>query len=250
MKNLQLLLRFILPSAFLFFIITCSSGDGKRLPTEDTAQLEFNNMVHTPIAITVSGETYNIPAGETLTLDYESNPGVVSYYATTSGRTSNNTLIGLEIFWDYEVDMTDEDYDFVDLIIGESFFFLQYQNNGGTDLSPLYVNWGHSDETMDNILLPSDDVIYNTGYYWAHPGNEIRAYLNDQSQTYWFSIEGNHYTYPPGNNKLVLIRVSLTKQGISEFRPNNKNPETLEIAYPSETQNKEVLKPALGMVKK
>ena len=243
-------IQYILSAIFLISIITCSSGDGNRLPTEEPAQLEFNNMVHTPIVITVDSETYTIPVGGTLTLDFEANPGVVPYYATSGGKTSSDTDIGLQFEWDLDVDLTDMDYDFVDLIIGQSYFFLQYQNNGGINLTPLYVNYGSADQTMDNIFLPNDNVKYNTGYYRANAGNEIRTYWDDQSGTYWFSTEGTHYSYPSGNNKLVLITVNQSgKQGITKNWTNTKFPETLDIESSSKAQTKGISRPVFGQEK-
>jgi len=65
-----------------------------------------------------------------------------------------------------------------------SHFFLRLRNAGVSTLQPLYVNYGSTAQTVDNIVIPPDGVLYNIGYYRGFTSTEVRAYSQSAPTTY------------------------------------------------------------------
>lgn len=154
------------------------------LPTDIT----FSNPVFTDIYITLNNTTLTIPSGGSAT--FYSVPGSsVSYYAYTYGESTSGTQVGLKIEWNYTIDLSGTPLSYT-LDIPSTYFFLYMKNDGTHDLTPLYVNYGLTQQTEDNIVIPDDDVEYNTGYYYAFTNSVIRAYYEDEPSdyTYWQNL--------------------------------------------------------------
>ena len=72
----------------------------------------------------------------------------------------------------------------IDLDLSLEYFYLYITNNGTHDLSPLYVNYGSTDQTVDYILMKADGKKYRVGYYRNNPGVKIRAYWSDDPSSF------------------------------------------------------------------
>ncbi|HTP12044.1 MAG TPA: Ig-like domain-containing protein [Bacteroidota bacterium] len=146
----------------------------------------FINTVFTPISITVQSVTRTIQPGDSTTYYFNSNPQSLSFSASTSGKTTSNTTVGLVVTWSGPLTVSGYSSIRVNLQLSTSYFFMYLSNTGAT-LSPLYVNYGLSDQTVDYISIPGDGVKYSIGYYKAHSGGVVRGYKYPSlsSYIYW-----------------------------------------------------------------
>jgi PKD repeat protein len=160
----------------------------------------FNNSVYTNIYITLNGNTKTIYPGNSVTF-YSVSGSSVSYYAYTSGETTTGSQIGLKLIWNYPIDLPGGSISF-NLIFTDTYFFLYMTNEGTHNLTPLYVNYGLGEQTVDYILIPNDYVKYNIGYYYANINTVIRAYYHDSPDwyTYWQNIN-----FPWTDNQSVSL---------------------------------------------
>lgn len=171
----------------------------------DPFEVLFTNEVFTEISIEVSGkDARTIPVDGSTTYYFSTNPGTLTFYAETAGRTTSDDLIGLNIVWDYSYDVTGLETFERNLIITEDYFFIYFRNNGLHNLHEFYVNYGNSYQTYDNIYLPADNVLYRIGYYRAFSNTEVRAYwYNTSTWENW--IQGQDFTLPFTDNQYALI---------------------------------------------
>jgi PKD repeat protein len=175
-----------------------------RLPRTD---LTFRNNVFTDVNLIVGGAERTIPAGDSITLtDFEGFETV--WAAETSGKTAEGDIVGLAVYWGEKLILNgDAMREVIDL--PKEYFYLYITNNGSHDLAPLYVNYGLSDQTVDNVAMLADGKRYRTGYYRAHPGTIIRAYWigNPDSYTEW--VQGEDFTFHFTRNQVVRLTNSL-----------------------------------------
>ena len=173
--------------------------------------LTFNNPLYTDIEVTVTGKgKKTVPVGGSANFQFDNNPGTISFYAQTSGKTTQGTQVGLLMSWTYsDLDVSGFESKSYDLVLTSAYFFLYMRNNGGANLNPLYVNYGLSDQTMDNIVIPNDNVKYRIGYYKAYKNTEVRAYFeNSSSGVQW--IQGTHFSFPWTNNQSIELLNTLS----------------------------------------
>lgn len=199
--------------------------------------VQFNNTLFTDVYISVDGITKTMsPDYSVLFADVENTS--ISYTAETYGETTGGTIIGEELYWDNTVDLTSfSSYN----LVTYDYIFFYITNYCGYSLNPFYVNYNTYDETMDDIVIPSDGVTYETGYYYANYAMEIRAYYQYYSTYYvaqWFIYPD--YTSNQWRN--------LTFYGKSEKRYSDKaldfSSVESEMLYPVvETGSKKVLDP-------
>jgi hypothetical protein len=170
----------------------------------------FYNTLYTTMNVTVLGVTQAISPDDSATFILSSNPGSLVYAASTSGKTSSGTTVGLTITWggsNNPIDVSDYDSYRISFAYSSSYFFLYMKNSGNTTLGPLYVNYGLTSQTRDDISMPKNtSASYAIGYYHAYSNTEVRAYWaypNDSYYTYW--DQGNHFTFPGGTSQWVLL---------------------------------------------
>jgi hypothetical protein len=170
----------------------------------------FINNIYTPISITVQGVTLTAQPGDSATFNFSTNPRSVVYTATTSGKTSSGTAVGLTLTWggsSNSIDVSQYTSYHLGLITSSSYFFLYIRNSGYTTLGPLYVNYGLNAQTKDNISIPqSSTSTYQIGYYRAYTNTQVRAYWsypNTSSYSYW--DQGTHFTFPFTTNQYVIL---------------------------------------------
>ena len=206
--------------------------------------VRFNNPLFTNMDVTVNDVTKTMSPDSYVQFAQIDNTSV-SYTAETSGKTTDGTTIGEELFWDYDVDLTS--YSSYNLILTSDyiFFYITNSSNYFTDnnsWSPFYVNWGNStDQTVDNIVIPSDGVKYRTGYYYANYGMEVRAYYEDHptSWVYWYI-----YPHATDYNQYTNLTYPKSIKGQSEKAIDYSSMEP-EMLYPVvETGNKTVFDPS------
>ncbi len=165
--------------------------------------LTFINNTYTDVFISLEGVVKTVASGDQVTyFDIDANS--VNYHAETSGKTGQGNQVGLLLSWDYTIQLTGGAQDY-ELDIGTDFFFLFITNNGTHNLSPLVVDHGAAEPLTEDIFIPTDDVKYRIGYYTAWESAEIRAYYDDQpdSWTYWKANE--HFSYPGEWNQNISL---------------------------------------------
>ena len=189
----------------VFVMSGCTSKTGGG-SSNDSFDIIFRNNLYTDIAITLVGEGSDVIApGDSVIFTLSENPGTFSYTAETSGETAGGTQIGLLITWNYSnIDVSTLEFKRINLILTSAYFFMRMQNTGAHTLSPIYVNYGLTDQTMDNISIPNNSVLYNIGYYRAYSNTQVRGYWTGTS-TYAYWDQGTHFTFPGTNNQMVTF---------------------------------------------
>ena len=124
--------------------------------------------------------------------------------AYTSGTTTTGSQVGELLSWDSWLTLTGGTQSF-ELDVLSNTFFIYMQNSGTHDLINLYVNYGLTDQSYDNILVPPDGVKYNIGYYPAHSNTEVRMYYQDQPTWYTYWDQGTHFTLPWTDNQSAYL---------------------------------------------
>jgi hypothetical protein len=191
-------------------VSTASSVPFNALPFT----LTFINSTFTPITLSVGGTPANGPlaaGGGAATFSWNGGrPSTVTYHGSTSGMSTQGTQIGALIAWDYTFSPAFAAADTVTMYVLPSHFFLRLQNTGFSTLAPLYVNYGTVNQTVDNIAIPPNGVLYNIGYYRAFTNTSVRAYLSPSATAYVFWNQGTHFTLLFTNNQAVtLVNTSL-----------------------------------------
>ncbi len=170
----------------------------------------FYNTLYTRMSVTAYGVTQTISPDDSATFILSTNPRSLVYTASTSGKTSSGTTVGLTLTWGGSANAIDVS-DYVSYGIGfgysSSYFFLYLKNTGNTTLGPLYVNYGLTSQTKDDISMAKNTTSsYSIGYYRAYSNTEVRAYWaypNTSFYTYW--DQGTHFTFPGGTSQWVQL---------------------------------------------
>jgi hypothetical protein len=192
-------------------------------------------MLYTDINIEVDNYgTKVISPGETVTFRIDPRDQSYSYEASTSGTTSSGALIGQTVYWQRTRDIDGDSYTTY-LITEPDLFFLKMRNTGQHDLYPLRVNYGLADETEDQITIPGNGVLYDTGYYHAHSNTEVRATWLDMPTDYTYWQQGIHFSFPWTDNQSVTL-LNTFKAGASgkesiqqyEVESHTVNPDSFE----------------------
>lgn len=169
--------------------------------------LSFRNTVFTPIDISVSGYgSRTLEPDQTTTWELSRSDGTYTYGATTYGTTDSGNPIGLQLIWEDTNYMEGSSYT-INLVTSSDYFYVYLQNNGTHSLSPLYVNYGSSHQTQDDVMFPANGVKYNVGYYRALGNGTVRAYWT------YYPSEYSYWSYGPyipwtQNQSLTLINYS------------------------------------------
>ena len=108
-----------------------------------TTNLTFRNKTYTDIQITLGGVAKTISSGGDVTYnDIEGES--VSFYAETSGTTAQGDVLGVELYWSFDVDLNGGTT-VQDLNVGTDYFFLYITNKGTHVLSPLQIDDGSAE---------------------------------------------------------------------------------------------------------
>jgi hypothetical protein len=169
----------------------------------------FINTTYTPMSITAYSVTRTVAADDSTTYTLSTNPRNLVFTGSTSGKTSGGSVIGLTLSWggsSNPISVTSMTSVRIILQVPSTYFFM-YMSNTGATLGPVYVNYGLSDQTVDNISIPSNGVKYSIGYYKAHSGAVVRAYRypSTTSYVYWT------LSFPFNVNQSLYLTNSLSK---------------------------------------
>lgn len=181
----------------------------------------FINTMYTPMSISVQGDTRTVQSGDSTTYTFMTNPQSLVYTASTSGKTTSGTQVGLLLTWGGSSNPVNVGgYTSVRLTFqySSSYFFMYMSNTGKTTLGPLYVNYGLSDQTVDYISIPGDGVKYSIGYYKAHSSAIVRAYWSNPTTTYSYWT----LSFPSTTNQSLWLTNSLPTSkvtGVTETNP-------------------------------
>ncbi len=159
----------------------CPTGfTGNQCQYETQTTLTYTNNTFTQVYITVGGVQTTIPVGGQTS--FTGTPGsLLSATAYTSGTTSSGTVVGETINWDLSDYFPTSGTAYVDLNVSSTYFYLKISNTSSYDINKVYVNYGLSSQTLDNITVYNTGYTYGIGYY--------RAYTN----TNLYLTSGSHY---------------------------------------------------------
>ena len=147
----------------------------------------FINNLYTSLSVTILGVTQTAARNDSAMFILSTNPRSLVFTASTSGKTTNGTTVGLTLAWggqNYPIDVSSLLSVRVIPQVTSTYFFMYMSNSGKTTLGPVYVNYGRSDQTVDYISVPGDGVKYSIGYYKANTGSTVRAYWSSPTTTY------------------------------------------------------------------
>jgi hypothetical protein len=188
----------------------------------------FINTTRTPISVTAYRVTRTIDVNDSTIYTLSTNPRNLIFTASTSGKTSTGTVIGLTLSWggsSNPINVSSLTYVRISLEVPSTYFFMYMRNWGkkNTYLGPIYVNYGTSDQTTDNVSVPPDSLVYSIGYYKAFTSTVVRAYWSSPTTSYtqWSSIP-----FPWTTNQAIIFgnpyptsQVGVANAGEPEGRP-------------------------------
>jgi hypothetical protein len=200
------ILRFLaLIAVMALFLVSCK-------PFTDF-KAKFTNQLFTDIEITVDHYgTKTIEPGATVTFNIYSHDDDYTFYAKTCGKNSDGDQIGQLVEWNYTQDITGDEFT-TDLFTDGGIFYIKMRNEGTHNLTPLYVNFGSADQTVDNIIIPHDGVTYAVGYYHAFINTRVQADWQDAPSNYTYWLQGTHFNLPFTNNQSITLLNNLKSGG-------------------------------------
>jgi hypothetical protein len=158
----------------------CPSGySGPNCETRDeqNSSISFKNNTPTTVSVKVDGLTKTVNAGASAI--FTGPRGLaISWSAFTYGKTSTGAQIGELVEWGPFSDgypSTGGTTKSQPLDVGSSMFFLYLKNLGAESWNKVYVNYGLTVETLDNITIPNNGTTYSVGYYRAYTNTNVRA---------------------------------------------------------------------------
>ncbi len=168
----------------------------------------FYNTTFTTMTVTAGGtgltnKSGTVLAEDSLTITLAKNPRTLTYTATTSGKTSNGTVIGSTLNWSGSGNV--DHYGAANVLVSAppTYFFIYMKNSGTFAWSPIRVNVGRSDQTTDYISIPNNGSVYGTGYYNVHHDSVVvRGFNGNTSAGY---IQWVLKTFPPEANLYYLL---------------------------------------------
>ncbi len=177
-----------------------NGGGGNTGGTGSTSTLTFNNSTFTKIDATVNGVTKSANPGASIVFSGTPN-SQVNLHATTSGVTSSGTQVGLQMNWDGNYNFPATGNSTTNLVVTKDFFFLKINNNSNKTIGKIYVNYGLTNQTVDNISLVPSSTPYALGYYKAYTNSNVRAETSN-GVTWW---SWNSLSLPFSNNQSVTV---------------------------------------------
>ncbi len=175
----------------------------------------FINTTHTSMSITAYSVTRTVAVNDSTIYTLSTNPRSLVFTASTSGKTTGGTVIGVTLNWGGSgnpINVSSLTSARLYLQVPSTYFYMYMKNTGSQALGPIYVNYGLTDQTVDHISVPNGGATYNIGYYKAYTNTIVRAYWTSPSTSYsyWSSIP-----FPWTVNQAMLLSNSLGKAGIA-----------------------------------
>jgi PKD repeat protein len=212
-----------------------SNSSSKTITVISGTNITFNNTVFTKIYVTCNGSMQTITPGGSIT--YSSVPGTsVNYSAYTYGVTSTGTQVGLEMDWNATLTLTGGTLT-VNLNIPSSYFFLEITNNSSSTWQGVYVNYGLTSQTYDNVVIYNTGVKIALGYYKAYTNSNVRVYSSN-GLVQWNWYYGTNFTLPWTANQYVSLTGTKSSKNVvvdslnmlsSQSFTNKKDPNALDL---------------------
>jgi hypothetical protein len=169
-KRIYHLLQLIM-AAEVLSLTACNKTETGSSQTSQTT-LVYTNDAFTPIAITINGVSTTIAVGGSAT--YTGPAGSSdSGTASTSGVTSSNGIVGSVISWTINDQFPASGTATKTLDVEPSYFFLKVNNTSSYNVSGIYVNYGLTAQSFDNIGFGAGT--FNIGYYPAYTNSNVRC---------------------------------------------------------------------------
>lgn len=147
-------------------------------PPPSNLVVEIENTTFTDMQVTIHDRaTVSVRPGGTATATFTTNPGSVRIQASTSGKTTSGTQVGLRMTWDFTYNTVGISKLSRDFVVGSDYFFLKMRNNGTQPLTELRVNYGLQSETYDNVIVENSGATFGLGYYKAFTNSRVQARL-------------------------------------------------------------------------
>lgn len=143
--------------------------------------LNFRNNTFTSIAISLDGQAFLISPGTAFSFQGTASSQAF-YSARTSGKTSSGTQVGLEIQWSGTFSYPATGTQSINFDVPGNYFYLKVVNNSAIAMNKVYVNYGLTSETVDNVVIANNGQVFGLGYYAAYSNSNVRA---ENGNTYW-----------------------------------------------------------------
>lgn len=165
-----------------------SGGSGSGGGSSSSAvTVTFKNPAFTPLTVTLKEYgTETAAAGSSCSFTCPKNADL-AFHAETMGMTSTGQVVGLKLVWDNTFNSGTNGYVWTMNVTSEYFYLNVINNNSSLNISKLYVNYGLSSQSIDNISIPNDGKLYSIGYYKAYSNSNVRA-ENGSNYWYWSSL--------------------------------------------------------------
>ncbi len=180
-----------------------SLGTGGGNNTGQTSTITFSNPAFTPIDITFNGQSKTAPVGGNAIFSGSANTQGTGT-ASTSGKTSSGTQVGLLITWNnftmtFPAAGTNNTSP---LNVGNDCFFLKLTNSSSNTIPKSIWDQYLQNQTLDNVSIPNDGLVYGLGYYKAFTNSNVRAESGNNSWS-WTQLN-----LPFTNNQSLTVQAN------------------------------------------
>lgn len=165
-------------------------------------EAKFVNTTHTEVSVVVDNHILRIVSGDSLSYIFSSNPGMLTYSASTSGETFSGQQIGERLTWDYSHSVTGLSIRRTNLIVNADFFFAYIENGDEIFFDRVIVNPGTAYENESNIDVFEDGLVHGIGYFVVVEEADFRAYFQNSNDFIYWEV---YNQYLPGLNNQGLI---------------------------------------------
>jgi hypothetical protein len=195
MKTLQLTrLSLTMGSVFILLTTACTKSNPATDPGSNgsngsggsggsgssTTSITYKNDAPSPVTITLGDTSATIAVAGSVT--FRGKPGAsVTGQATAAGHNTSGGTIGSVITWTLNDAFPSSGTTTKSLDVSSSYFFLRIANTSSYTVTGIYVNYGLTPQTFDNITLGSGT--FDIGYYPAYTNSNIRCVSNNAG--YW-----------------------------------------------------------------
>lgn len=175
-----------------------TTGGGSTGGGTSTSTITYVNASFTSINIMVNSMAKTIAVGGNVV--YTGTPNAAATgTASTSGKTSSGTIVGNTISWALSNVFPASGNSTNTLNVGGDSFFLKVKNASSKSITKLYVNYGLTPQTLDNVTIANDSQVYSLGYYKAYTNSNVRG---ENGTTYW---SWNSLNLPFTQNQSVTV---------------------------------------------
>jgi hypothetical protein len=163
--------RLALFSAAIVFSASFTMTSCKK--STPITEIDFNNNAFTAVSITVNGQSATIAPGGYKAFTGASG-GAVSGSASTANYSASGTQIGKTVNWtisdNFPPSSESPQQDYID--VPSTYFFLEIDNQSAYNIGSVYVNYGLSDQSQDDLVL-TPGATYYIGYYDANANSTL-----------------------------------------------------------------------------